>query len=369
MNITLIISSLPGGGAERVISNMANYWAAKGWQITLLTFDDGSTPPFYQLNSKIHLIPLRIAGKSNNFLEAFWNTLTRLKILRLKIRSIQPDAVISFISSANVLSLLASRGLSIPVIISERVDPEYETLDLTWSQLRNWTYPYASALVVQTKKIANYFSNLPPTKIQIIPNPVLLSPVTHSFSNYNPHPSLIGIGRLVPQKGFDLLLQAFSQIKQKYPDWTLTILGEGELRQKLEALRDHLGLSEDVFFPGQVKNPHDYLKRADLFVLSSRYEGFPNVLCEAMACGLPVIATNCSSGSIQEIIRHEVDGLLVPNEDVTALASAMDRLMSSQSERHYLANRALEITSRFSQDAVMKQWEYLINQVTIKSLK
>jgi glycosyltransferase involved in cell wall biosynthesis len=148
------------------------------------------------------------------------------------------------------------------------------------------------------------------------------------------------MGRLHPQKGFDLLLEAFSRIKDQYPDWSLTILGDGPLREQIESLRDELGLKGRVHLPGAVKNPHQVLKQAELFVLSSRREGFSLALLDAMSYGLPVVAFDCRSGP-REIIRDGVDGVLVPPEDVGAMAEALGRLMSDESERNRLAFNGL----------------------------
>jgi glycosyltransferase involved in cell wall biosynthesis len=361
MRCTLIVASLTCGGAERVISTMANYWSSKGWEINLLTLDDGKVPPFYDLDSQICHTPLGIVINSSNPSAAIWNNLKRIQKLRSAIINSKPNVVISFMITTNVIVLLATRWLKVPVVVSERNDPARSSIGRIWKQLRQWTYPFADRIVVQTKRAGDYFSSKLQKRICVIPNPVLLPPYETELSDkLLGERSLIAMGRLVPQKGFDLLLEALAKLKDRYPEWTLTILGEGELRPQLESLRNELGLDDRVHFPGRVKNPYEFLQQADIFIMSSRFEGFPNALCEAMACGLPVISTDCPNGP-KEIIHDGINGILVPNKDVSALAAAMERLMSDEKERQCLADRAKEVTETFSLEKVMSLWESLIN--------
>jgi glycosyltransferase involved in cell wall biosynthesis len=172
---------------------------------------------------------------------------------------------------------------------------------------------------------------------------------------------VVSFGRLGPQKGFDVLLRAFAAVSPAHPDWELAIFGAGPDLESLRALAGDLGLQGRIRFPGRVKDPHAVMRCAGLYVLSSRFEGFPNALCEAMACGMPVIATDCPTGP-REIITDGVDGLLVPNEDAAAMASAMDRLMGDEALRKELGSRASLIAARFSLDAVMSQWEAVLRE-------
>jgi len=197
-----------------------------------------------------------------------------------------------------------------------------------------------------------------------MPNPVLLNddqgslPVGALSHKHN----LIAVGRLADEKSFDKLLRAFASIAGRKSEWGLTILGEGDKRQELENLRAELGLEGRVHFPGRVSNPFIWLRRADLFVMSSRFEGLPCALCEAMGCGLPAISFDCDSGP-RDIIRDGVDGLLVPPRDVPALSRAMDRLMSDDDERARFAARAPEVMDRYNLKSIMLRWDKLFERV------
>jgi GalNAc-alpha-(1->4)-GalNAc-alpha-(1->3)-diNAcBac-PP-undecaprenol alpha-1,4-N-acetyl-D-galactosaminyltransferase len=200
----------------------------------------------------------------------------------------------------------------------------------------------------------------------VIPNPVGYKRCSAPSPKQSPERLLVTLGRLSPQKQFDYLLRAFERCGSRHPEWSLQIIGEGPDRQRLEALAADLGIGRRVRFSGVVPEPETILCEADLFVLTSRYEGFPNALLEAMACGLPVVSFDCPSGP-REIIRDGIDGLLVPAQDVDALTTAMDRLMADQEGRRALGRRALEVTERFGIDRVMAMWDSVITECVEKS--
>ena len=348
------------------MSIMANHWAEKGWSITLLTFGDGREPPFYDLHPAILHRPLGIAAHSATSMQAIVNNLKRLRILRRAIRESAPRTVISFLTSANILTILSTLWLRIPVIVSERNSLTHQRVGKAWKFLRRWLYPCATRLVVQTHHALAYFSSPVRQKARVIPNPVPLPPNGPETRPKQSPKTVIAMGRLARQKGFEQLLKAFAEMSGKHPEWSMVIWGEGSHRSKLEAIRDELGLKGRVSFPGRTREPFGEMRQADLFVLSSHYEGFPNVLCEAMACGLPVVSFDCPSGP-GEIIRDGIDGILVPPDDILALASAMDCLMDDEPERIRLASRATEVVERFGMQKVMGMWEAVLHEALKQS--
>ncbi len=357
--LTFVIHKISAGGAEKVLTLLANELCKKGWSVTLLTFDSGREPPFFELHSQIRHLHLSLMREQGSWWKAVKVHLMRPWILRRTIRKSRPDAVISFIDLMNILTLVATIGLNIPVIISERGNPEFSLMGKFWILLRQRVYRRCACLVVQTQAVRSFFSTSVQNKSRIIPNPVLVPCVDSDLETEKSSKTVLAMGRLCEDKGFDLLLKAFVPLSKKFPDWILEVWGEGEQRQLLEGLCDQLGLREKVRFPGLAQEHYKTLSRADIFVLSSRTEGFPNVLGEAMACGLPVVSFDCRSGP-SEMIRDGVNGLLVPPANVPALTSAMEQLMTSVELRKRLGEEAQKITERYSLNKIVGEWEKLL---------
>jgi glycosyltransferase involved in cell wall biosynthesis len=345
---------------------MANYWAEHAREVTLITLAS-RTQDFYSLHHGVHRIALGLTGTSAHIASAAWHNLRRLQRLRQEIKASQPDVVLSFIDQANVLTLASSLGLRIPIVVSERIDPRYHDIGSIWAWLRRLLYPQAAALVLQTDGLRSWAERIVKSHaVHVIPNAAPSSVVRHNddLSLKPTGRTIVAMGRFVPQKGFDVLLKAFARCARHHSYWSLVILGDGEERGRLEALAVELGIKDRVSMPGPMKDPFGILCGADLFILSSRYEGFPNALMEAMAYGLAVISTDCPSGP-REIIRDGVDGVLVRPGDVDSLVAAMDRLMADQVARQRLGMQAIEVVERFSTEKVMKMWDELFLSISI----
>lgn len=349
MNVMLTISTLAPGGAERVMSALANHWAGLGWRVHLVVMGSPSGAPYFPLDPKIDLRWLHAEGDSRSIVSAAINNLHRILALRRAMRQIAPDVVLSFIDRTNVTTLIAARGLALPVIAAERTDPRQHDPGWIWSWLRWRTYPWSFRVVAQTQTA---LSALPASTKHIgiaIANPIVPGPIAGL------RPVIVGVGRLVPVKGFERLIEAFAQVAPHHPSWSLVIWGEGPQRAMLEALRDRLGLGARARLPGLSAKPGGWLREAGVLALSSRYEGFPNVIGEAMAAGLPVVAMNCPSGPAA-MIDDGVDGLLVPADDVSALALALDRLMSDEALRHRLGQAARHKARQWAPERIFAQW-------------
>ncbi|HLO69040.1 MAG TPA: glycosyltransferase family 4 protein [Holophaga sp.] len=345
---------MQSGGAQRVMSILANAWAAQGREVSLLTLEGPGSRPFFPLDSRVRYIPLGLSSQSIGLAQKVSNNAARLRRLRRELRGIRPDLLLSFIDRTNVLALFGCTGLGFPVVVSERVDPASYDIGRIWNLLRMLSYPLAASIVVQVASIRSFFPSFLRKRIHVIPNPVL--PPGPDLPAAETRPRIIGAGRLTSYKGFDLLLEAFARVANRHPEWRLDLLGEGPERSALEAQARELGLGGRVRLMGNRSDITAQMRGADIFVLSSRAEGFPNVLCEAMAAGVAVVSFDCPTGP-SDILRPGVDGLLVPLADVPGLAEALDRLMGSSELRRDLAARAPEILERFGESSILEQWE------------
>jgi GalNAc-alpha-(1->4)-GalNAc-alpha-(1->3)-diNAcBac-PP-undecaprenol alpha-1,4-N-acetyl-D-galactosaminyltransferase len=364
LHIGFVIFSLRVGGAERVAATLTNEWARRGEQVTLLTIDSRDTD-FYPIDARVRRVGLGLNIPAKNWRHSAANNARRVRLLRTFAGASKFDAIVSFGDKTNVLLLLATRGVKVPIIVAEHTDPRKYSVGAMAGYLRRLLYPRASAVVVLTPEIGQWARQFVRSEaVRIIPNPVgeqcltRLLPAVRGRQHF-----VLGMGRMGFEKGFDLLLRAFALCAEKFPDWTLRLVGQGEEQQRLRNLAEQLRIQHAVRFEPVTKEPERVLRESDLFVLSSRLEGFPMMLLEAMACGLPVVSFDCMSGP-SEMIRHGIDGFLVPPEDVGALANAMEMLMGNEYERKRLSERAGEVTERFGLPRVMGMWSEVLTNVT-----
>jgi GalNAc-alpha-(1->4)-GalNAc-alpha-(1->3)-diNAcBac-PP-undecaprenol alpha-1,4-N-acetyl-D-galactosaminyltransferase len=352
LRIAFVIPSLGPGGAERVASLLCNDWVRQGHAVTLATFDAAGAEPFFTLENGVVIRDLP-ASTSRGLAARLGANITRISRLRSLLRQFHPDVVVSFMTEANVVALRACRGLGVPVVISERNQPDRPGLGRLRKLARRLSYPLASAMVVQTEAIASWARARFRIPIHVIPNPVQIGPSGTRYRS-DVH-QLVALGRLTHQKGFDVLVKSFAAVAGKHPSWRLVIYGEGPDRSLLERLRTGYGLDEKISLPGLTKDSAGVLRRAGLFALPSRFEGYPNALLEALACGLPVIATACPGGT-SEILANGRHGMLVPPDDISAMAAALDAMMSASDLREAYASQARLAAARLDSTVVSKRW-------------
>ena len=386
--VTFVAAGLRCGGIERALVSLVSGLLARGHPVTVITYAAAGTD-FFTLPQNVARISLNIrVGAPIPFRQLFSTTRARLKALRVAIDASEPDVVISHAPQINVPTLLAMRGSPVPVIVTEHGDvpvrPEAARPWLwkkwVWYRLRRHCYPRAFKVVSVSRAIDRSFAWLPKERREVIHNPLpLISPQlpspTELPSGLDPHrPWIVSMGRLSHAKGHDVLLAAFARVSARFPQWQLVIIGDGELRKQLHELAGELMEKQRVFFTGALASPFALLRHAQIFVLASRYEGFPMAVAEALACGLPVIAADSPSrprkfgergviaGGIRELVRDGIDGLLVPRENPVALADAIARWIENPQERRRLAQQAASGMTRFSREQVVEDWERLVEQ-------
>jgi glycosyltransferase involved in cell wall biosynthesis len=372
--IVFVIYSLGGGGAERATTNLASIFAGEGCDVSIVTLSP-LVSDAYPLHVSVKRLNLGKAGMSEGgeALAGLRANFERLIALRRTVVELDPDLVIGMMSTANVLAAIASIGLRCAVIGSERTHPSQRPLSSVWSLARRISYRLLDALVVLTADTAEWASRHTwARRIVVIPNQVVW-PVPATAGGQFPdawvRPDrmlLLAVGRLEVEKGFDLLLEAFSKIAASQPLWDLAIVGEGSCRAALSEQALRLRVADRVLMPGRAGDIAAWYRSASLFVLSSRIEGFPNVLVEAMAYGLPSISFDCLTGP-SDIIRDGVNGTLVNPGDIEGLAQEMSLLMSDEGARQRLAQDAELVRERFAPEQIMPLWNSLAGEFVKKS--
>lgn len=360
MRILMIISALDGGGAERIMSELCSYLVKRAWHVTLMTLE-GGREDYFSYNEKVVRVRVDLMWESNGALERVSSLVRRFSLLRRSIKNCDPDIVVSFIDTTNVRVIASSLGLKVPVIVCERTDPRFHDVGFLWKLARRLLYPMAAGVVVQTESVSKWMDRWwPSTTLNVLPNPV-----RESFdSNVIPSSDIpdskyiLGVGRLSREKGFDLLIDAYSKSMLIGLGWRLVILGDGPDKDSLIAQVRGLGIESNVLFPGRRKDPENWFSRSEIFILSSRYEGFPNVLLEAMQCGTACIAFDCRSGP-SEIVKDGYNGVLVTAGDTEKLTDDINQLATNESLRVELKRNAFEALNEFSSERVLFKWEKL----------
>ena len=355
--ILFYISTLKNGGAERVLTLMANYWARQGKEVTITYVINEEVG--FTIDSRIKLIGQESYKESKNFFEGLIANLNRIVRLRHIIKETKPDIVISFTTMCNIIAYFAKLGISVPLIISERTNPVAYPLSFIWQRLKKIAYNHSDVLVLQTQGVQKLYKDCA-TPQYIIRNPLILPSHIAPISSYDAK-VIVTVGRLDTYKNVQLLVHAFAKTNQK--DWSLWIIGRdaGE-QKKIEQAAQDLGISAQIHFLGNQTDVFSFLSKASIFAMTSRVEGYPNALLEAMAMGLAVVSTDCDFGPA-EIIEDGKNGFIVPSNDVTVFAEKLLLLIQNEPLRQQLGQNARSIEKSHSLLEVMKTWDTLIESV------
>ncbi len=354
----------PGGGAERVLAEVANGLVRRGHKIGLLSFDITGGHSFYQLDPRIKRIELGIGSTTSS--ATLFLTIRRMKALREQVKIYAPDVAIGFMHSMFIPLGFALLGTSIPVIASEHIVPEhYRSRPIEAFLL------YLSPLLVKritcvSEQVRELYHSFIAKKMSVIPNPVCVNvpKKTKAVTPYNQRKVLLAVGRLEPQKDYNTLIKAFSLIADKLPEWDLKILGEGQLRNELETLIKNIGLDERVFLAGVTRDISKEYLSANLFVQASRYESFSLTTAEALLYGLPAVGFDDCPG-VNQLIVHGENGCLASGKGTRAvnLAKVLMQIMQDDELRANLARHSNIALERYRLEKVLNCWEKIIYDV------
>lgn len=359
--IMFFVGSMHSGGAERVASLLCNHWAHQSHDVTLIATYSQRGDCHYKLHSKVKMVYLSDVAKTKS--RSLFGVLRRLITLRRMIVAEKPDMVFSRLTHVNIMVLLATLNIDFSLTVSECTYPPGYPLSFLMHFARKYLYPCAERVVMQTHEgLAWLEAEIPRSKGVVIHNPLCLplgktEPIVPPGSILNEHQRLIlAVGRLDEAKGFDLLIRAFQKVGTKIDDVQLVILGEGPLLGHLRSLADGCECRKKIHLVGRAGNLQDWYDRASLFVSTSRLEGFPNALLEAIGVGIPAVALDCKAGP-RELISTIDQGLLLElNSTPEELCAAILNMLNQEQDISARVAQAKHITTRYSVKKIACQW-------------
>jgi glycosyltransferase involved in cell wall biosynthesis len=365
--IIIIINSLTGGGAEKIVTMLLHKLSRKKYLITLLVFTDNFQ---YFIPEDIEIIIL-------NKKKIFGYILIIFRLKKIFTQK-EPFCIISFLFRVNLVTIIAKKlsKVNSALIISERNNLTSSIMKskIYWriagSYLIKKLYPLSTAIITPSKGVKKDLVdnfNIKSSKIHMIYNGIDIREISeaareipdHGWYQNKNYPIIIGMGRLVKHKGFFDLINAFAEVS-RYIKCYLVILGEGKELGNLKNLCKNLKIEKEVSFPGFQNNPYPFLSHSDIFVLPSYFEGFPNVILEAMVCGVPVISTKCHYGP-EELITNNVNGILIPVGNKASLVSSLKKLINSEQLRYFLSENAKDRSSSFKIENMISDYERIID--------
>lgn len=362
--IAFYIGSLCIGGAERVISNLAEYFYQEGYEVYMLTKLKEDIE--YELRPEIPRIIADITSDEETG-SRIGNLKARIDKLTRIWEEIKPDIIVSFIRKNNLMALASARPLQIPVVVSVRSAPARELSGKGMKQLTFAMFRMAAGVVLQTREAKEFFPAYIQKKAIVLANsinPGFLNAMENIDTSVAREKQIMTVGRIDDNKNQKMLVEAFAAIANKYPDWTLELCGDGSGRKSLEKRVAELGLTDRINFNGDVSDVPARLAKASIFVLPSRVEGMPNALIEAMVMGCACISTDCPCGGPRDLINEdESNGILIPVDDVNVLTTSLERLINSDDMRVKIGTEATKLIDRLHPDQVNRQWKEYIESI------
>lgn len=353
MKIDFFISSLSGGGAERVLVTIAKKFAEQGDDVSVVSLE--KRPQFYKVDPRISLQQFNNVDKSFGFLRD-------LLCIRKFIKRRKADVCISFLSRCNLIVLLVSLFKKNKIIVCDRNNPQREHSALVF-WVTGWLYRRANVINVQTEQVKSFYPRSLQKKITVIENPLDVDHLQRQVLEMPKREKIIlSMGRLENQKDFETLIVAFEKISKDIPDWNVNIFGLGDNRQRLQEMIDSKGLRDRVFLKGCTETPFYEMCRSSVFVLSSFYEGFPNVLCEAMHAGCLCISSDCDCGP-RDLLNSGENGWLFPVQNVDALTELLKNSIEKMDQLDYIRTAAQETVKRLYVESITQKWKLMIQNM------
>ena len=360
--ILFIIPALNAGGAERVMVTLANEWSKKGNDITIVIFH--KTGCFYELSDNVKLVEMGLSLPTKGITRVLSIPSIEYKryryIYELAKRE-QYDYLISFTNVTNIFACLMSKKLRDSyVVISERADPKDYSPYMQFAIKK--LYGKCDMVICQNSVVEHYFESLGfKNKLPVLPNPVNFTDIPTIKSTERGH-VISAVGRLTNQKNHKLLIDAFSEVHKDHPEYTLRIYGVGPLETELRARIEELGLSKSIELMGTKKRVMFEIDKTEIFVLCSDFEGFPNVLIEAMATQMPVIASDFATGVARELITDGINGYLFDVGDKQGLIDALNNMIGRRNEFDGIGRFNRDIAMRYKDDVIAQQWLNVIDE-------
>lgn len=318
--IVFTCDGMESGGAERVISVLSNEFVKQDYQVTIIGVSTLNTSSFYHIDERVSYITLHYGSKKKI------GSLKRILLLRKQFKTLKPDIIISFLPHVNIYTYYASLGLKIPIIVSERNNPKTNPKGFFRRRLKKLAFDAANGVVFQTNEAKWCYKKSIRDKSTVIYNPI--NEKVLEILPSNKHKKVVlSAGRLVEQKNFKCLIDAFTMFSKNHTDYCLKIYGSGPLLNELQNYASNNGLVKKVFFESANEDWLKIEKDSSMFILSSDYEGMPNALVEAMSVGIPCISTDCPIGGPREIIDDGINGYLVKTNNPEAIANKMEELL------------------------------------------